>query len=306
MDEYLDQFLNYIVTVNSGSENTREAYGRDLRRYLDYLKQEGVEDVGNVDRVIVLGYLNYLRTDKRFKEMSNRTISRNLSSLRSFYRYLNDNGITSSNPFMSVKIASEKKRLPDYLFEDEIDLLMSCFDLEDDFGYRNRTLFETMYGCGLRLSEACNLKISDIDFANSFLTITGKGSKTRLVPFYQMIDELLRKYISQIRPLYIKEEHDYVFINKDGKPLSPRGVQYILEKTVKDNGLTMHIHPHTLRHSFATHLLDAGVDIRVVQELLGHSNLTTTQIYTHVTIDHLKQGYQRAFATRQKGETDEK
>lgn len=295
MEELLDQFLDYITVVNSGSKFTAESYGRDLKRYIDFLKREGIEDFSKTDRFVVLGYLNYLRTSKDFdKPLSNRTISRNLSSLRSFYRFLNEKQITDSNPFLAVKIAVEKNKLPDYLFEDEIDLLMKCFDLSDDMGYRNRALFETMYGCGLRVSEAVNLKVEDIDFSNHILHIVGKGSKARIVPFYDMIYELLKNWLVR-RADYITENHSYVFVNTNGRQLTTRGVEYILNKTVSDNSLPFSVHPHTLRHSFATHLLDSGVDIRIVQELLGHQNLSTTQIYTHITVEKLRETYDKVF-----------
>ncbi len=299
MDEYVQRFLNYIVTVNSGSENTKEAYGRDLNRYINYLKAEGIDDLTNVDRQVVLGYLNYLRTDESLNNLSNRSIARNLSSLRSFYKYLGSIGVVENNPFTAVKIKVEKNKLPDYLFEDEVDALMECFDTGDDLGLRNRAMFETMYGCGLRVSELCNLKIEDIDFNNKILRIVGKGNKMRIVPFYSTIGKLLKRYLNDVRPLFMKQEkHDYVFVNRNGKQITSRGVQYILNKTVEDNYLPMQVHPHTLRHSFATHLLDAGVDIRIVQELLGHSNLSTTQIYTHITTEHMRESYDQAFSKR--------
>lgn len=299
MDKLLDDFLVYHATVNSGSEHSADAYRRDIQRFFSYLKNEAVDSLDDVDRIVVLDYVNQLRTSKSGgKNLSSRTISRNLSSLRTFYRYLNDNQLAESNPFLAVRVPHQRKKLPDYLFEDEIEVLMSCFDLNDDFEYRNRTMFETMYGCGLRVSEVVNLKISDIDYGNQLLHIVGKGSKARIVPFYQMINDLLKNYISQIRPRYMKEDHDFVFINNKGKKLTSRGVEYILAKSISDHGLPMQVHPHTLRHSFATHLLDAGVDLRVVQELLGHANLSTTQIYTHITIDHLRETYDRAFEKR--------
>lgn len=295
MEDYLQKFLDHIYLTKSSSLNTCDAYRRDIERYLNYLSQQNVTDLGNIDRFIVLGYLNYLRTDKDINQLSNRSIARNLSSLRSFYRYLNDTGLVEGNPFMSVKIASSKKRLPDYLFQDEVDLLLSCFDLNDDFGLRDRTMFETMYGCGLRLSEVVNLKISDIDFNNKILYITGKGNKQRIVPFYDLINDLLNKYIHEIRSKYVKKNHDYVFINQRGDKLTSRGVQFLLDKVVQTSNLPFKVHPHTLRHSFATHLLDANVDIRVVQQLLGHASLSTTQIYTHITVGHLRESYDKAF-----------
>ena len=297
MDSYLEDFLVYHSTINSGSEHTVDAYRRDLQRFIEYLRSEGVDSFDDVDRTVVLDYVNLLRNIQHSgKNLSSRTVSRNLSSLRTFYRYLNDNGLAATNPFLAVKIPHQKSKLPDYLFEDEINTLMDCFDLNDDSEYRNRTLFETIYGCGLRVSEACNLRLSDIDYASQILHIVGKGSKARIVPFYPVIEELLKHYITVIRPRLLNgEEHDYVFVNRQGKKLTSRGIEYLLEKTVKDHGLMMQLHPHTLRHSFATHLLDAGVDLRVVQELLGHANLSTTQIYTHVTMEHLRETYNRAF-----------
>ncbi|MBR0474669.1 MAG: tyrosine recombinase XerC [Erysipelotrichaceae bacterium] len=298
MDKYLEDFLVYISSVNSGSENTMDNYQRDIRKFMVFLASEGVSDLRQADRYVVMGYVNKLRTQTiNGKQLSSRSVARNISSLRSFYRYLSEMNIVETNPFVSIKISTPKNKLPDYLFEDEIDTLMSCFDLNDDFGYRNRTLFETMYGCGLRVSEAVNLKISDIDFGNQVLRIIGKGSKARIVPFYQIINDLLKHYLKEIRPKYVIEEHEYVFVNRNGRKLTTRGVEYLLDRVVVENGLTFKIHPHTLRHSFATHLLDAGVDLRIVQELLGHSNLSTTQIYTHITTEHLKEVYDKAFNT---------
>lgn len=296
MDQLLEEFLVYHGTVNSGSAHTADAYRRDLQRFFAYLGAEGISDLDDVDRTVVLGYVNELRRSRsNGKPLTSRTVSRNLSSLRTFYRYLNENHLAETNPFLAVKIPHQKIRLPDYLFEDEIDTLMNCFDLSDDSEYRNRALFETMYGCGLRVSEAADLKLQDIDYGNQVLHIVGKGSKARIVPFYPVINDLLQQYVTHIRPKYMKQDHDYVFVNRNGAKLTARGIEYLLDKSVKDHGLMMQLHPHTLRHSFATHLLDAGVDLRVVQELLGHANLSTTQIYTHVTMEHLRETYDRAF-----------
>lgn len=295
MQQYLQQFLDYMLTVHSGSFNTIDSYRRDIQRYLAYLEKVNITSLQNCDRQIVLGYLNELRTEHKQQPLSNRTIARSLSALRSFYKYLNEIDVVTINPFMAIKVAKKTAKLPDYLFTDEIDMLLDCFDLTDDLGYRNRCMFETMYGCGLRLSELCQLKIADIDFENQILRIVGKGNKQRIVPFYPMIQTLLKHYLTVIRPSFQPQSHTSVFVNRNGQPITPRGVQYILNKTVVDYHLPFSLHPHTLRHSFATHLLDAGVDIRLVQELLGHSNLSTTQIYTHITVDHLKESYKKAF-----------
>ena len=297
MDKLLDDFLVYTNAVNSGSEHTADNYRRDIQNFLDYLSDNQITDLNKVDRTVVLDYVNELRTRKnKGKTLSSRSVARHLSSLRTFFRYLNETEIVTSNPFAAVKVPKSKNKLPDYLFEDEVDTLMNCFDLNDDFEYRNRAMFETMYGCGLRVSEAANLKISDIDRNNQILHIVGKGSKARIVPYYDIIGQLLDNWINNIRPRYVLDnEHDYVFVNQRGEKLTTRGIEYILNKTVVDHGLTMQLHPHTLRHSFATHLLDSGVDIRVVQELLGHQNLSTTQIYTHITMEHLRETYDKAF-----------
>ena len=296
MDELLDKFLEHVSTVNTNSKDTRASYGRDVKRYLDYLKREGICSVKEADRNTVLGYINYLRTAPELGELSNRTIARNLSALRSFYRFLVEIGECETNPFMSVKVAREKQKLPDYLFEDEVKMLMDCFDLSTDEGFRDRAIFETMYGCGLRVSEVCNLKISDIDFRQEVIRVTGKGSKTRIVPFYRIIGKLLKGYIERVRPHYDAEaQYENVFLNSRGRPFTSRGIQYLLNRAVFENDLPLQIHPHTLRHSFATHLLDGGADLRVVQELLGHASLSTTQVYTHITARHLREAYDRAF-----------
>lgn len=294
MEDYLEEFLVNLNTVNSGSRHTADSYRRDIRRFNDYCAMEGCESYNDVDRTIVMGFINYLRTGK--KALSDRSLARNLSSLRSFYRYLNEAGYAQGNPFAAVKSPKKNEKLPDFLYEDDIDRFLGCFDLSDDMEYRNRTMFEIMYGCGLRVSEVAKLKISDIDFHNDIITVVGKGSKARIIPFYPVIRDLLQHYLKDIRPSLMNgEEHDYVFVNQRGKQLTSRGIEYILDGAVRDHELMMKIHPHALRHSFATHLLAAGVDIRIVQELLGHANLSTTQIYTHVSMDHLREAYDKAF-----------
>ena len=172
--------------------------------------------------------------------------------------------------------------------------LFDSFDLNDPAALRNRAILETMYACGLRVSEVCSLTLAELDLNERILTVTGKGDKQRIVPFYKRLRTLLTRYLRDSRALYLKEEHGFVFVSQRGAPITPRAVQLILAQAGQDAGLNQPLHPHILRHSFATHLLDNGVDLRTVQELLGHSSLSTTQIYTHVTVDRLKQSVDAA------------
>lgn len=287
--ELIDKFLMHTFNHNSGSEHTVSAYKRDLLEFSDYIHSENIDRFEDVDNKIVQNYIAQLRLDKN---LSNSSLARKLSVLRSFYTYLNRYIGMKKNPFLSIKMPKSSKKLPEFLFDDELKQLLDSIDLSTDEGIRNRAMFELMYASGLRLSELVNLKIKDIDFEDELLFINGKGDKDRIVPFYKDVKELLIEYLKNIRQ---DSDSEYVFLNNKGKQLTPRGVQYILDKVSVNSGLNMKIHPHMLRHTFATHLLNNGVDIRVVQELLGHSSLSTTQIYVHMSKDQLKQTYKEAF-----------
>ena len=227
--------------------------------------------------------------------MKNTSIARKLSSLRSFYRYLNEFIGIQENPFLYVKGPKISRRIPEFLFYDEMELFLSSFDLQKEVDLRNRALFELMYACGLRVSEIVALRLEDIDFIDQVVHITGKGDKQRIVPFYDMAKEILLHYIEEVREKWIqKEKHSIVFINQRGKGLTTRGVQYLMQRQADALNMSIHIHPHMFRHSFATHLLDNGADLRLVQELLGHSSLSTTQIYVHVSQERLKNVYIQA------------
>ncbi len=296
MNEYVERFLNYTRQRNSGSDHTAEAYQRDIEEFQAFMEQEGVQNFDHVDRLLVSNYIVELRN--RFSKngpLKNSSIARKLSSLRSFFSYLNEYIGIQNNPFHYVKMPKIDKKIPEFLFEDELDQLLDSMDTSDDVGLRNRAMLEIMYACGLRVSEVVNLKITDIDFLEQVLIVTGKGDKQRMVPFYESVGELLQTYVLRTRERWTHEKHGYVFINQKGKQLTSRGVQYILNQVVIKSGLNMHVHPHMLRHSFATHLLDNGADLRIVQELLGHSSLSTTQIYTHISQDKLKSTYENAF-----------
>lgn len=296
METYLIRFLDYLDTVNSGSIHTRDAYQRDISEFIEFLKREGVEQLEEVDRLLVMDFVSYLREREGIHgSMKNATVARKLSSLRSYYRYLNEYIGIQNNPFLYFKAPKQTRRIPEFLFYDEIELFLSSFDLHEDVGKRDRALFELMYASGLRVSEVVNLKLEDIDFQDHILRITGKGDKQRLVPFYDLAKQRLLDYVEHVRGKWMKgAKHSYVFINQRGKQLTSRGVQYRMEIAAQRCQLHVHIHPHMFRHSFATHLLDNGADLRVVQELLGHASLSTTQIYVHVTQERLKTAYEQA------------
>lgn len=296
MEELLERFLNYITQINSGSEHTRDAYQRDIQEFINFINSQGIDDFNDVDRVVVMNLIASMRTKDGFDgPVKNTTIARKLSSLRSFYRYLNEYVGVLHNPFVYFKTPKRSKRIPEFLFYDEMEMFLNSFDLNQADGLRDRALFELMYACGLRVSEVVDLQLQDIDFHDQILRIVGKGDKQRLVPFYDLAKELLLRYLEEVRKVWcVNEIHHYVFVNQRGKHMTTRGVQFLMEKAAKSCDLHVHIHPHMFRHSFATHLLDNGADLRVVQELLGHSSLSTTQVYVHVTQDRLKKAYEKA------------
>ena len=290
--EYVNNFIEYVYMRNSHSEHTADSYKRDLIQFVDYLTKENLLNFDLVTYQVVLNYISEIRYGSTI--LNNRTIARKCSALRSFYTYLEERSLVNDNPFIQVKIGKLKRKLPDFLFVNEVDYLLDNISLDSNMGLRNRVLLEFIYACGLRVSEAVDLQINDIDFHDNFVRILGKGKKERIVPFYESISELLKQYINTTRNelmLLNNKSHQYVFVSMKGDKLTARGIQYILNEQVKRSGLMNTVHPHTLRHSFATHLLDGGCDLRVVQELLGHSSLSTTQIYVHTTTQKLKDSY---------------
>lgn len=288
-EEVLDRFLNYIQLSKTGSQDTQDAYRRDVHRFLEYLKQEGIEDFNNVDKRIVSDYVTKLRSGEiGGQELSNSSYARNLSALKSFYKYLNRNEGVTNNPVRMFHATSNRRKLPEYLTFDQMEKMLDTFDLYDPAEIRNRCILETMYACGLRVSECAGLLVQNIHLKDGYLTVIGKESKERMIPFYPRCGQLMELYLKESRPVFLKQEHGFFFINQKGNPISSRMIQNLCEETAIQADLPIHVHPHMIRHSFATHLLDNGADLRVVQELLGHENLATTQIYTHVTEDRLR------------------
>lgn len=292
----VENFLNYLSIKQSGSEHTDDAYRRDCYLFVDFMEKEGIESFNDVDRHIIYNYISFLRNPREIgKVLSDTTIARRISSIRSFYSYMLEFGKVDDTPFTGIKLGKRKRKIPEFLYEEEIFSFLDGIECDSDVHIRNRALFELMYATGIRVSEACAIRIKDIDFSSQIITVLGKGNKQRLVAYHDLASDYLKKYLHEVRGKWCSQDHGFVFVNQKGNPLTSRGIQYILEQQTKENGCPFTIHPHMLRHSFATHLLDHGADLRTVQELLGHSSLSTTQIYTHVTKEKLKKTYEDAF-----------
>lgn len=292
----INGFIEYLSVNKNYSQNTIDGYKNDILEFEKFIHEEkmaaGLLKIRN-ERVCK-NFISYLSN----KDYASTTIHRKLSSLNSFYNYLVKDEIIDTNYFSNVEAPKSPKRLPKMIKEAEIQMLFEICDLNNKLGYRNFCILGCLYGCGLRVSELCNMQIKDIDFIERTIKITGKGSKDRIVVMYDELSNSLKYYISTFRLELLynsKDENNrYVFLNKNGTQLTRVGVRKILDKLVSDCGETFHISPHMLRHSFATALLNNGADMRSVQELLGHENLSTTQIYTHVSFDAIRSSYEIA------------
>lgn len=302
MNNLLDEYLLHLKTTRSGSVCTQDSYRRDITNYLRFIENEGIENLDQVDKSVFLKYTKELKNGEiTGTALSDASFSRAISAIRSFYRYLCRFHSFQNNPAASLKRGSTEKKLPDFLTFEQMQRLLCSFNLEDGIELRNRCMIEIIYACGLRVSEAAEIKLSKLDLNQGFLAVTGKGQKERIIPFYEGIGHLVARYIMTVRADLIQQEHDILFVSKQGNPITTRAIQMILKESALKAGLSVHVHPHMLRHSFATHLLDNGADLRMVQELLGHQNLSTTQIYTHITVDRLKKAVSDAHPHAKKG-----
>ena len=290
MKEYIDKYLNYLKYELNYSDNTVNSYKKDLDIYLDYLTMFK-KDYRYMTKEDIIGYLKYL--DKLYK---NKSIARMISSTRSFYNYLQNICVLDSNIFNRIKNPKVEKKLPNYLNILEVEELLDHFKSNNPKDIREELIFEIIYSTGIRVSELSNLKIKNIDFDNKQIKVMGKGSKERIVFYGDVLSKLLDLYLTSSRPLYenIDDKNDYLLINNKGDKLSVASIEKYLDDLLKRLSLSHRVTPHELRHTFATHMLDNGADLRTIQELLGHESLKTTQIYTHVSIDRLRNVYQKA------------
>lgn len=293
LKKYVKEYLEYIKYHKNYSELTIQGYRREIEEFVEYMLREGIDCFEEVQYSFLRGYLEYLHD----KNLSAKTVNHRMSSLRGFYRYMQNEGYVSENPFLLVDSFKEEQKNPDFLYIDEMLGLLDSISTNTLLGIRNKAMLELLYATGIRCQELIELTLSQIDFQRQMILVHGKGSKDRYVPFYDYAKEWLIEYIEGPRQELLAryhQEHDYVFVNKNGAKMTNRGVEHIINVVTRNYDSTKKVHPHTFRHSFATHLLEQGVDIRIVQELLGHRNLSTTQIYTHVTKEHLKEVYQHA------------
>ncbi len=283
-------FVEYLQIEKNASPYTIESYVTDLEEFSQFLERECVSSLSEVDYRMIRTFL----TDLFNRKLSRPTVLRKISSLRSLYRFLEREGEVETNPFIQIILPKAAKPIPTFLYEEELEKLFSVNDQTTAIGQRDQALLETLYATGIRVSECQSLEIMDIDFPVGTMFIKGKGNKERYVLFGEHAHQALKRYIYEGRKeLEVKSETDssIVFLNARGNPLTTRGIRTILQKIVDRAALSVHVHPHKLRHTFATHLLNEGADLRTVQELLGHENLSSTQIYTHVTKDHLRHVY---------------
>jgi tyrosine recombinase XerC len=292
MSLFVDRFLGYLDGERGCSPQTLRAYAADLVQFLGFAAPESDFDPAAISTVQMRHYMAQLRQSGAART----TIARKLASLRSFYRYLMREGVVNDNPAANLTLPRREKRLPIFLDEAEVERLLQAPGLADAAGRRDRAILEMLYSTGMRIGELAAVSLEDVDLLGEVVKAKGKGKKERLVPLGRPALEALRDYLA-IRPA-LGGGHSVnrraLFVNKGGGRLSDRGVRRIFDKHARLAGLGDRACPHTLRHSFATHMLNRGADLRSVQELLGHASLASTQIYTHVTMERLKAVYDKA------------
>jgi tyrosine recombinase XerC len=285
LDRYIHKFITYLQIEKNASAHTITNYTVDLREFSESIKDKPLEQVTHIDVRLFLARLK----EKNFSKSS---VARKMACLRSFFKFLYREGYIKSNPALSLVTPKIEKKLPLFLDTNEVVKLLESPDPDDVIGLRDRAILETLYSSGIRVSELVGLNKDNIDFISGVLKVYGKGKKERLVPIGDKALRAIRLYLEKMKIQDINEKKP-VFLNKSKRRVSDRAVRRIVEKYIHKTSLNERISPHSLRHSFATHMLDRGADLRSVQELLGHANLSTTQIYTHVTTDRLKSIYDK-------------
>ncbi len=298
LNNYIEMFVDYLKSQRGYSLNTARSYEADLRHFVNYLeKNEGVNetDLKQIDFHVIRGYLGGL-----YKGYKKTTITRKLSAIRTFFFFLEKNKISEGNPATEISSPKKGTYIPGYLNVDDMFMLLDATERETLKDVRDQAILELLYSCGIRVSELTGLNLTDIDFKERLVRVIGKGNKERIVPVGKKALHVVKSYLEQTETVRKKDVttgkpgKNPVFLNKNGGRLSSRSVSSIVKGLVRKYNLVNDITPHSIRHTFATHLLDSGADLRSVQELLGHASLSTTQKYTHVSLDKLMEVYDRA------------
>ncbi len=292
-NEMVKEYIDFLASEKNYSKNTYESYKRDLNSFLDYTNKEII----NISKTDIDNYII-----NNIHKLSETSINRRIASIRSFFKYLSNykGYINVSDEVESMK---KRRKLPRYLTTEEVNLLLNI-NLVNKFDYRNKAMLELLYSSGLRATELISLDISNIDFENKIINVYGKGKKERIVPLNDIAIKYLKIYINDYRDsLFVrgKKRTDALFLNNHGERITRQGLNLLLNKIVKSININIEVTPHTLRHSFATHLIENGADIRTVQELLGHENVVTTEVYTHVANNYINESYNEYFKRSKKG-----
>ena len=284
LSEVIVSFLDYLMIDKKYSNNTIASYKQDLDKFNNYLNDPHIKNITESD---IKSFLHDLSS----KDVSKASIARNISCIKSFYKYLIIENIIESSPLNNISIPKKEKKLPNTLSIESIDKLLN-FELKDKYSYRNKAIIEIMYASGLRVSALINLKITDVDIENAVLRAKGKGSKERIIPLGDYALAATVIYIESFRQSFLKSKSsEYLFVNNFGNKISRQGIFKMLKKLAITLNIKEDFSPHTLRHSFASHLLDGGADLRSIQELLGHEDISSTQIYTHIAKGKIKENY---------------
>ncbi len=290
MHETLDRYLNYLLVERGVAQNTLESYGRDLRRYLAFIAQKGLRDFKDSLPETIVEYLVFIKNEG----LSANSMNRALAALRGFYKYLLMEKLIAQTPLADIELAKVWMRLPDTISKEEMQLILAQPGDKTPAALRDTAMLELLYATGIRVSELINLKMNSINWQVGFLTVMGKGSKERIVPVGKTAYDCVRVYVDKARPqLMQKKSTEVLFLNRFGGKFTRQGFWKMVIRYTRQAGLQKKVHPHTFRHSFASHLLEGGADLRTVQVMLGHADISTTQIYTHITRDRLKEIHQK-------------
>ena len=283
--EYLDEFLEYLEYQKNYSKYTLINYQKDIETFYVFLREKNIKNIKKIDYKTLRNYLEYLYE----KKYTSSSINRHISSLKSYFKYLKRENIIDNNPALLLSTVKKEKKLPKTINTNDIETILLLPDISTPLGARDSAILEMFYSTGIRVSELVKIKISDVELSENRIKIDGKGNKERYVLYGDIIKEKMLKYVKDGRKKLLKEKQSkYLFLNKNGDKLTERGVRVIIDNILKKAGEKNHISPHMIRHTFATHMLNEGADLKIVQELLGHENLSTTQIYTHVSNERLK------------------